>query len=248
MNHRFDEHMSCHTVEQATDMLQQIGWAVLSAGMVADQPEPLLTHFGRTVPQYDGNLRWEVRASPGFEKVPYSQSSNGIGAHTEAPVFSPPPRYLALHCHQQARCGGGETMLADGLQFCREHGGLERFRQREVSFVAAPSPGRPSQHIVLPLLSAHRNDPVFRFSYNLFKYGDVNPSEDALVDPDTALNRDAELVDLASAAEAFFDQSGTAVLVPEGAVLIWDNHRLMHSRTRFEDTRRYLTRYWLSPQ
>ncbi|TBW33999.1 branched-chain amino acid aminotransferase [Azotobacter chroococcum] len=248
MKYHHDHSISCHTVEQAKELLQTLGWAVLSPELVADRPEPLLKQFGSTVPQYDGNLQWEVRPAPGFEKVPYSQSKNGIGAHTEAPVYSPPPKYVVLHCRRQARCGGGQTMLADGLQFCKEHGGLQRFRQHEVTFVAAPSPGRPGTRVTVPLLTSHHNDPVFRFSYNLFKYGDVNPSEDALVDPQTALNRDFELVELANAAEEFFDRSGIAVLVPDGAALIWDNHRLMHSRSRFDDPQRHLTRYWLSPQ
>lgn len=248
MKKYFDESMNCYTVEQASDILNEIGWAVLAPDFVANKPEPLLKNFGQMMPQYDGNLRWEVRPRPGFEKIPYSQSSNGIGAHTEAPVLSPPPKYLALHCRQQAQCGGGQTMLADGVEFCEQNGGVTRFQKLEVSFIAAPMPGCESKQSKFPLLSINGKDPVFRFSYNLFKYGDVNPSEDAVVESASAFNQDQNLVDLAVAAENFFNNNGTAILIPDSAVLIWDNHRLMHSRTQFSDAKRHLTRYWLSPQ
>jgi alpha-ketoglutarate-dependent taurine dioxygenase len=36
------------------------------------------------------------------------------------------------------------------------------------------------------------------------------------------------------------------VLIPEGSMLIWDNQRLMHARSEYQDPVRHLTRYWLS--
>lgn len=237
----------CETLAQAQAHLDREGWVVLPAGLMPDGPRPALASFGRIVPQYDGQETWAVRVKPGFERVPYSQSANGIGAHTEAPVMDPPPKYLALHCHHQARCGGGHTLLADGLAFSERHGGAQRFSALSVEFAVTPRPGgEVGQRVRVPLLERRGDDVIFRFSYNQFRYGDVNPSEDALIDPGTALNRDAELVELTDLAEQFFEDEGVAILVPDDALLIWNNQRMMHARTRFEDTGRHLTRYWLA--
>lgn len=237
---------ACDTTDQVREILAQQGWVVVPQHMLIDDPRVLLSHFGRIVPQYNGQETWEVRVKPGFETVPYSQSSNGIGAHTEVPVGDPPPKYLALHCHVQARCGGGYTMLADGVRFCERHGGVEHFSMKEVEFIATPTPGSELRRTLrAPMLSYQENGAIFRFSYNQFRYGDVNPSEDAVIAPDTALNQDPELVKLTGLAERFFEDEGVALLVPMGAMLIWDNHRMMHSRTQFEDKNRHLTRYWL---
>lgn len=238
---------ACDTVDGARALLAQLGWVVVPQHMLTNGARALLGHFGRILPQYNGQETWEVQVRPGFETVPYSQSSNGIGAHTEVPVGDPPPKYLALHCHRQAHCGGGYTMLADGVRFCERHGGVERYSAREVEFIATPTPGSELRRSLrVPMLSRKGNDVIFRFSYNQFRYGDVNPSEDAVIAPDTALNRDPELVELTGLAERYFEDEGVALLVPEGAMLIWDNHRMMHSRTQFEDKSRHLTRYWLA--
>ncbi|MEY2617064.1 MAG: hypothetical protein RL522_66 [Pseudomonadota bacterium] len=238
---------SCDLVETSDDAAQRLalrGWAVLPGTLLGQGVRAALAAFGRIVPQYNGHDTWEVRARPGFETLPYSQSNNGIGAHTEAPVLSPPPRYLALHCKHQARCGGGHTLLADGLQFCTSLVGWDAvLRTKPIDFVATPSPGNTQRHrLQAPLLSDGKTHPIFRFSDNLFRYGDVNPTAEALASPSV---RDPQLLELAAHAERFFDTHGTAVLVPDDCLLIWDNHRMMHARSRFIDPARHLTRYWL---
>lgn len=243
---KFTTSSDCATLDEAVTVLGSQGWVVLAPQLLVKGVRRALLHFGEIAPQYDGKETWEVMVRPGFESLPYSQSSNGIGAHTEAPVFAMPPKYLALHCLRQAKCGGGHTMLADGLDFCERTGMVETCTRTEVNFVATVKPGTTQrQSLLSPLLSAAADGPIFRFSYNLFKYGDVNPSEDAIVSPDAALNQNSDLVLLTELAEKYFDEHGAAVLVPEGSMLIWNNHRMMHSRSRFEDKARHLTRYWL---
>jgi len=230
--------------DAAEDLLTRRGWVVLTAELLAGGVRTALAQFGRIVPQYNGQDTWDVRVRPGFERLPYSQSSNGIGAHTEAPASSPPPRFLALHCKQQARCGGGHTLLADGLQFCRSLIDWDKvLRTKFIEFVATPSPHSVDRHVYrAPVLSESNGQPIFRFSDNLFRFGDVNPSEVVLASPPTP---DPQLITLASHAERFFTSHGTAVLIPDQSLLIWDNHRMMHARSRFIDPSRHLTRYWL---
>lgn len=240
---------ACDTVEQAQSMLAMAGWAVLSPGLMPNGARAALAHFGRILPQYNEQDTWEVRAKPGFEQVPYSQSSNGIGPHTEAPVMDPPPKYLALYCHRQARCGGGHTRLADGFVFCDRHGGQQHFESLVADFFATPTPeSKAREHLRTSLLNRSAEGLVFRFSHNQFRYGDVNPAEEALSADRTALRLDQRLVEMSDQAQRFFDEEGIAILVPDSSLLIWDNHRMMHARSRYEDKARHLTRYWLGGQ
>ncbi len=239
--------LRARTIEQSQALLAEQGWAVLEPALLAPGARPVLEHFGRIVPQYNGQETFDVMVKPGFSGVPYSQSSNAIGPHTEVPVADPPPRYLALHCHRQARCGQGHTMLADGLQFCEGLGELGQYATDDpIEFSATVEPGSRSRQVLrAPMLSVQGAARIFRFSYNLFRFGDVNPSDDDVVKSAGTLNADASLVRLAQLGEDFFRAHRTRVLIPDGAMLIWDNHRLMHARSQFSDTARHLTRYWL---
>ncbi|TKC87765.1 branched-chain amino acid aminotransferase [Trinickia terrae] len=235
-------------LDAARDELHRQGWTVLLPQALEPGVRATLAQFGAIVPQYNGQDTWEVKAKPGFEKVPYSQSRNGIGPHTEVPVGAPPPRYLALHCHRQARCGQGHTRLADGVAFCSSlDPELQRFvRETPVTFAATLAPGAtPRQTLTVPIMGSDGGRPVFRFSYNQFLYGDVNPSEAALDDASARPDANAPLVRLATLAAAYFESHAVPVLIPDGHLLIWDNHRLIHSRSAFSDPERHLTRYWL---
>lgn len=228
------------------DLLER-GWTILSRDLLRDGPRPALAHFGRVVPQFNGEETYEVTLKPGFEKLPFSQSRNSIGPHTEAPVYDPPPKYLALHCHRQAQCGGGQTLLADGFAF---HESLSPdlkawAKDNDVVFLASAMPGMSRRRHPARLIEEKDGARLFRFSYNQFRFGDVNPSESDLAspaghDPQTPLGRIAE------AGEKFFYEHMIQVLIPEGSMLIWDNQRLMHARGKYSDPLRHLTRYWLS--
>ncbi|MFD9425663.1 TauD/TfdA family dioxygenase [Streptomyces sp. NPDC060054] len=44
----------------------------------------------------------------------------------------------------------------------------------------------------------------------------------------------------------FFRLNKTSILFAEGAILLWDNQRLVHGRSAYSDPHRHLTRYWLA--
>jgi hypothetical protein len=228
--------------------LLERGWTILPPHLLHDGARPALAHFGRIVPQFGGKDTFEVTLKPGFEKLPFSQSKNEIGPHTEAPVYDPPPKYLALHCHRQAKCGGGQTLLADGLAFYQSlDADLKQWvDQNEVEFCATTLPGSSERQTHRARLLEEKDGArLFRFSYNQFRHGDVNPSESAFTSPlkpygDTPLDR------ITQSGERYFYEHMTQVLIPEGSMLIWDNQRLMHARSEYQDPVRHLTRYWLS--
>ncbi len=233
--------------DEFRETLRVQGWAVLAREAVGSDPVPSLERLGRIVPQYDGRESFEVTYVRGFDDAPYSQSMNGLGAHTEAPGYEPPPRYLALWCHRQARCGKGQTLLADAVRFY-DHALSPELRAwadaNSVAFVAASAPGSSERRTLrAPIRGWDGEAPLMRFSYNQFRYGNVNPGAAEMMDaptvPDDPLGRIAE------AGEAFFAETMAPVLVPDGCLLVWNNHRLFHGRGGYSDPARHLTRYWL---
>ena len=227
------------------------GWTVLTPGEFAHDVLGTLHEFGPVIPQFNGQTAFAITRKPGYEDLPYSQSMNGIGPHTEAPVYAPPPRYLALHCHQQATCGGGHTGLVDGYEFLAFLGRTEpELREwiddTAVEFVATAKPGEAAQcRVKKYILTPTEEGDIFRFSYNQFHYGDVNPSREDLRHSQVA-NSDSPLARFAVLGEAYFVQHNTPVLIPDGCMLIWDNWRMIHARSRYTDPARHLTRYWLA--
>jgi len=236
------------TLETCKTELTERGWTLLGPHLLHDGVRATLARFGEIVPQFGGQETFEVALKPGFDKLPYSQSKNGIGPHTEAPVYDPPPKYLVLHCHRQARCGGGHTLLADGFAF---YGTLdpelkEWALNHPVTFTAAAEPGSKERRVHhASIMSDKDGAPVFRFSYNLFRFGDVNPSEADMAAADARDDKEP-LTRIAQMGEQFFKENMIPVLIPDESVLIWDNRRLMHARSQFSDPGRHLTRYWLN--
>jgi hypothetical protein len=73
----------------------------------------------------------------------------------------------------------------------------------------------------------------------------VNPSKQALEQSQVS-NNSSPLARFAVLGEAYFIEHNTPVLIPEGCMLIWDNWRMIHARSRYTDPARHLTRYWLA--
>jgi len=233
------------------DELSSRGWTVLTPAEFAYDVVGTLQAFGQIIPQFNGQTAFAITRKPGYEALPYSQSMNGIGPHTEAPVYGPPPRYLALHCHHQATCGGGHTGLVDGIEFLAflertEPELREWIDDTPVEFVATAKPGEVAQTRVKEyILTPTEDGDIFRFSYNQFHYGDVNPSEEDL-QQSKVTNSSSPLARFAMLGEEYFIQHNTPVLIPDGCMLIWDNWRMIHARSRYTDPARNLTRYWLA--
>ncbi len=248
MSQTLDDSFVATDLNSFRDDLNRQGWAVLAGEKFRGNPVPILEGFGKLVPQYNGDLTFEVTYQPGFDDAPYSQSMNGLGAHTEAPGYKPPPKYLALHCHRQARCGKGQTLLADAVNFFDKDLApdlREWALTNDVDFRAAVKPGAEGGlSLNAPIRGELDGEPLVRFSYNLFRYGNVNATAEDMArvagkEPTDPLGRIAE------AGEAYFAANMIPVLVPDGCLLLWNNHRLFHGRGQYSDPARHHTRYWL---
>lgn len=86
---------------------------------------------------------------------------------------------------------------------------------------------------------------VRRFSYNLLTTGQYDPAINASIDR-AELPLGSFGVYLARQAEAFFREHKVSVLIPKDSILVWDNHRMLHARSSYQDTRRHLIRYWIA--
>jgi hypothetical protein len=207
----------------------------------------LLQEIGKLVPQYSGAVEHEVVYRPGNDDRAYSQSRNGIRPHTEAPGWDPSPRYLALYCHRQARCGGGHTDLLDGqrLPELLQADSLSLLTGRPLAFPGPTAPDGSATQVVTPMLRQGPDRFLLRFSFNLLTAGDLHAplQPDAPLD-DLPLGREGHA--LAYRVSDLFDRHRSPVLIPEDAVLIWDNQRMLHARSEYQDERRHLTRYWLA--
>ncbi|QSE80504.1 TauD/TfdA family dioxygenase [Rhodococcus koreensis] len=196
--------------------------------------------LGDLVPQYNGLLTHEVTHRPGNDHRAYSQSANTILAHTEAPGWDPSPAYLALYCHRQARCGGGHTDLLDvrRLVDALEPAEVALLTDAELTF---PGPGGGVRTTMLG--SDDTGRAALRFSYNLLTAADYDPHRDSDVD-DSRLPLGRAGRRLAHRVSDLFHELRTRVLIPENALLIWDNQRMLHARSEYADRARHLTRFW----
>jgi hypothetical protein len=220
--------------------LDQWGYVVVPDVANLAAAEQIVRSVGDLIPQYQGNLTHEVTYRPGNDHRAYSQSANTILAHTEAPGWHPSPEYLALFCHRQARCGGGHTDLLDVRRL------VSALDADELSLMAEADlhfPG-PDGGVHTTMLSTDAaGDTVARFSYNLLTTSDYDPALEADVDHSRLPLGEAGR-NLAHRVSELFGELRTSVLIPDGALLIWDNQRMLHARSEYADRARHLTRFW----
>ena len=220
--------------------LDQWGYVVVPDVGNQTAAEEIVRSVGELIPQYNGHLTHEVTYRPGNDHRSYSQSANTILAHTEAPGWHPSPAYLALFCHRQARCGGGHTDLLDvrRLVAALDADELALMAEADLHF---PGPDGGVHSAMLSTDAA--GDTVARFSYNLLTTSDYDPALGADVDHRRLPLGEAGLR-LAHRVSDLFLQLRTSVLIPDGALLIWDNQRMLHARSEYADRSRHLTRFW----
>lgn len=121
-----------------------------------------------------------------------------------------------------------------------------RLTSENIDFAGSRFPDQErSLAVRSPILSlASNGKPIFRFSYNAFYYEDLHPvieSEGGRESP----TGNPFLKELATQGLQFFRSNCDEVLVPENGLLIWDNHRLLHARSKYDDKARHLVRYWV---
>lgn len=194
-----------------------------------------LKNYGGLMPQYDGELIWSIKAMERFDDLYHSLNTKELMPHTECYEFSDlPPKYLALWCLEPASDEGGQTTLADLYGFLTTLTEEERteLAKRQYQFVSSAGVqdmelGVTAEHPVLE----HRDGlpDVMRFSYNCVVHND-----------------DPFLLDIRERVLTYFKENHVSIDYTRGDLLIWNNHRTVHSRTAYSDRGRHLRRVWLA--
>jgi alpha-ketoglutarate-dependent taurine dioxygenase len=192
-------------------------------------------NFGKLLPQYDGRTLWSIKADPKFDDTYHSLNTKALFPHTECYEFAGlPPRYLALWCVTPAGCGGGLTTLFDAWAYfqglppaVREKLTGRQFRFRSSTGIQKSGLERSALHPFWE--TAPLGNPLVRFSANNVDFEDQDDVRDA-----------------AQGMVKKFDENCWSFRWSPGAFLIWDNHRVVHSRTKYTDRARELRRVWLA--
>lgn len=194
--------------------------------------------------QYGHGLDFQVKSQPSFLNLSDAKSQKTLLPHTEASDYQTPPKYLALWCKKPSACGGGATTLArvDGFLPELTETAISRLMQTEYFFGSRNGVHKNrTQGATAPILSFPDNKLNFRYSYNLFKYGDYSPNPDNLDEftPDPFIETFAERF------LQYFERSHFSIRMEQHSLLLWNNQSIVHSRTGYTDPTRELERIFL---
>ncbi|MFI6040326.1 TauD/TfdA family dioxygenase [Nocardia sp. NPDC051321] len=201
----------------------------------------LLSLIGIPVPQYQGELVRDIKPDPQMQEFEVSAlNMKPLVPHTELFEFAGlPPRYIALWAVVPAHGPGGETTLTDGYELLRtftpeERAALEarEFEWRSPASLTAEGVQRAAYH---PIAERTPWGTVLRYSGREMRCRGLGG--EYVDDPLLTEYRDRGL--------RFFEQACHAVKIARGALLVWDNWRMYHSRSGFCDPRRHLRRVML---
>lgn len=186
--------------------------------------------FGSLIPhKYNGEYIFSIKVDPNLGTHYPAFTKDSVDPHTEGYEYEHIPlHYQCLWCVSPATCGGGHTLLADGYSFVNSlsHEEREYITKNKVDFVT-PS-GSIVKHPLYDVESCQQ--PIVRFSCHI--------------------NRDNEpyLDDITKRFLQFFDDEKISIKWFKNAFLIWDNFRMLHSRTQYQDRDRELKRVYLKTE
>lgn len=186
--------------------------------------------LGRSVPNYVGALVGDIRPEPGMEEIYHVGNMRGMLPHTEGYDFQVhPPRYIALWCVVPCRGGGGETTLADAYEFLSTLPDEQINLLRDTVYEWGTTEGARrlgvDLHTKYPVIEDVGDRRIVRFSCNSIVRDEADP-----------------LADIQARVQAFFDARAVVVDYAANDMLVWDNWRMLHSRTPFSDKSRHLRR------
>jgi alpha-ketoglutarate-dependent taurine dioxygenase len=198
-----------------------------------------------------GKILWDVkhRKLPTGSFVTYSEHNHYADLHSDSAFSLYPEKYFLLYTIRAARCGGGESLVCDGRAvkdylFTSEEG---REVYEILSTVKFPF-WVPSTFNNLEKAGSTKvyfsnifsEEPLIRFRLDSLKKG-------------FELNPHLETPEVLNAVKVFLDALECKVgiekyYMPDDALVICNNHRMIHGRTSFQDRDRHLIRVRISDQ
>ncbi|WP_198347923.1 TauD/TfdA family dioxygenase [Plantactinospora sp. KBS50] len=186
--------------------------------------------LGPFIPNYTGAVVGDVRPEAGMDDVYHAGNTRPLMPHTEGYDFEiVPPRFIALWCVTPCRGEGGETTLMDARAFVQTLSDEERDHLNNHVYDWKTTDGIRRMGLDLhtrhPVLEDHADGQIVRFSCNNLIRADDDPA-----------------AAIQEKVKRYFDQHHIAVNYERNDMLVWDNWRMLHSRTAFNDRHRHLRR------
>jgi alpha-ketoglutarate-dependent taurine dioxygenase len=188
----------------------------------------------------DKRVMWPVRSRPvaAETQATFSERTGEAPLHTDS-AFSPrPERYNALYVVRQSRCGGGHTVVVNGPRFLKDFAKNPQgadcilFLREAVFAYWVPDAFFTGQRFITEKILAE--EPAIRFRHDCIERGFE-------LCPDLATKEHRSYYALfRKAAESH--ASRTEFLMADGEMIVYDNTRLLHGRTDFQDAARHLIR------
>lgn len=223
--------MSTFSQAAAQDELNQNGFVVIDDLNIETDKDYIDfgTKFGHPMSQYSAGKVWNLKPLPEMKDLYHSRNQHMLFPHTECYESEGlPPKYLVLRCIKPADCGGGKTLLYDAKPYFAEQPDeiIEHLVQNKVLYKTASGIAKTTpMEAWHPLLEPSG---LLRFSCNNMAEG-----SDEVIDKVVE-----DLLNL-------FEKGKIEITWSEGRVLIWDNWRMLHNRTAYQDSERELHRLWL---
>ncbi|MEV8509798.1 TauD/TfdA family dioxygenase [Actinoplanes sp. NPDC051475] len=221
------EHLLSSTFQ---DLMETHGYVYMCNVPDTFDPVGFCRSLGRFIPNYTGAVVGDVRPEPGMDDVYHAGNTRPLLPHTEGYDFHiVPPRYIALWCVTPCEGDGGETTLMDGLAFTDTLTNTERDHLRQHVYQWKTTDGIRrlglDLHTEHPVLEDHADGRIVRFSCNNI----VRDDDDLVADIQTRVRE-------------YFEPQHISVRYERNDMLVWDNWRMLHSRTAFNDRNRHLRR------
>jgi len=188
----------------------------------------------------DKRVMWPVqsRAVAAGKKATFSEDLGEAPLHTDSAFSRDPERYNALYVVRQSRCGGGSSVVVNGPNFLNDfaktlHGAncIRFMRKNDYAFRVPDAFFRGERMITGKILS---DDPMIRFRHDCIEAGfDLCP--------ELATEEHRFYYSLFRNAVEAHD-SRTEFMMSDGDLVVFDNTRLLHARTDYQDPARLLIR------
>ena len=214
-------------VTSTRSLLQEKGYAYLDQIPENFDYLAFAQHFGCLLPhKYNSEYVFSIKIDPKLGENYPAFTTNCVEPHTEGYEYDQIPlHYQCLWCVKPPTCGGGHTLLADGYRFVDSLAEADREYITQNQFEFVTPNGRIVKHPLYDVKSCQQ--PIVRFNFSSLKRD--NP----------------RLERIARSLLQFFENEKIVIQWSKNALLIWDNFRLLHSRTGYQDRNRELKRLYI---
>jgi hypothetical protein len=188
----------------------------------------------------DKRVLWPVKQRPvaAGKKATFSEDLGEAPLHTDSAFAREPERYNALYVVRRSNCGGGKSVTVNGPRFLRDFARTPQgsdcirfMRETDYAFRVPDAFFTGERFIISRILS---DDPVIRFRHDCIEMGfDLCP--------EFATEQHRFYYSLfRKSVEAHTSRS--EFMMSDGDMVVFDNTRLFHARTHYQDPARHLIR------